>query len=143
VLSVHGPGQDPYAVYVGKFDHKKGIAAIHVGAALPALVSATDPNAVEVQWDEMISVKEAKKQGKQAAAEHASALMERRQAALDGAAQAGSQPGAAGAAPMDAYKQGARAALAATANNPTSRQMVLDQYRRLGVKISDDGEVED
>jgi hypothetical protein len=135
VLSVNVPGKDPYAAYVEKFDHKKGKAGIHESAALPALVSATDPNEVDVQWDEMISAKEAKKQGKQAAAERVNALMERR--------QAGAQPGAAGADPMDTYKQNARAALDATANNPVSRQMVIDQYRRLGVKISETGEVED
>lgn len=51
VLSVRPHGQDPYTVYLPKWDHKKGKATVVYG--MPALVSDGDPNEVEVQWAEM------------------------------------------------------------------------------------------
>jgi hypothetical protein len=139
VLSVHVPGRDPYAVHVGKFKHEKGKVGEFM-AALPALVSATDPSDVVVLWDEMLSSREFSKQVKA----NARGMVAERKAALR-TAQQGGQPGAlpGGVDAMAGYKQSARAALAATANSPASRRMVIGQYRSLGVKISDEGEVED
>jgi hypothetical protein len=137
VLSVHVPGQDPYAVHVEKFNHKKGKAGEYM-AALPAVVSAADPSEVEVLWDEMLSSKEFAKEAKA----NAKQMVADRQAMLE-AAQAGRPGPAGGTGPIEAYKGAAKTALEATAGNPASRQMVIDQYRRLGVKISDDGVVED
>jgi hypothetical protein len=140
VLSVHLPGETPYAVHVIKFDHKKGKVGSYM-AALPALVSATDRNDVEVQWDELLSIRDARKQGKQLAAGYRDAMQER-VAAIQQASQAAAQAGPAGTPGPELYKQSARAALAAVGNSP-QRQMVIEQFRRLGVEISDDGVVED
>jgi len=52
VLSVAVPGRAPYAVYVAKFKIPRKRISIP-GEAMPVLVSATDPRDVEIVWDEM------------------------------------------------------------------------------------------
>jgi hypothetical protein len=134
VLSVHVPGQDPYAVHVEKFDHKKGKAADFM-SVLPALVSITDPNDVEVTWDDLLSSKQYKKQRQ---AEAMAEVAEHRAKILNPGLQ---EPGGAPVGPAEVYKQAARKALATTQG--PGRQMAIEQYRKLGVEISDDGEVKD
>jgi hypothetical protein len=52
VLSVSLPGAGPYAIYVKNFNHQhREYSSYNPG--LPALVSATDPTDVQVQWNEM------------------------------------------------------------------------------------------
>ena len=55
VLAVNIPGRPPYAVLVRHFKFPRRQSDI-TGAGLPALVSATDPNDVDVQWDDVPSV---------------------------------------------------------------------------------------
>jgi hypothetical protein len=131
VLSVHVPGRDPYAVYVEKFDHKKGKASDFM-AALPAEVSASNPTDVEVKWDELLSSREYTRQRRDQALGEAAERMAAYQAAR------GNQPSNA----IEQYRTSARRALEMTRGGP-SRQMVIDQYRQLGVTITDDGEVVD
>jgi hypothetical protein len=141
VLSVHVPGAAPYAVHVPKFDHKDNKAGTYM-AALPALVSAADRNQVEVQWDEIMSTRQARKQGRQMAAARRDEVRERVDA-IKQAAQGSAQPGSGGFySPAEAYKRGARASLARV-TDPAQRQSIIERYRGLGVRISDDGEVED
>ncbi|MDX6581596.1 MAG: hypothetical protein QOI10_780, partial [Solirubrobacterales bacterium] len=55
VLAVNVPGRAPYAVFDRGFKRPRDKAQI-TGDGLPALVSATDPNDVEILWDELPSV---------------------------------------------------------------------------------------
>lgn len=55
VLAVNIPGRPPYAVFVRHFKVPRQHSDI-TGGGLRALVSATDPNDVEVQWDDVPSV---------------------------------------------------------------------------------------
>lgn len=55
VLSVNISGRAPYAVLVRHFKFPRRQSDI-AGGGLPALVSATDPNDVDVQWDDLPSV---------------------------------------------------------------------------------------
>jgi hypothetical protein len=43
---------------------------------------------------------------------------------------------------MEMYKRGARASLAA-ASTPEHRQRVIERFRQLGVRFTNDGEVEE
>ena len=52
VLAVNIPGRAPYAVFVRKLKVPRGRIEI-TGAGLPALVSAGDPNAVTILWNEL------------------------------------------------------------------------------------------
>jgi hypothetical protein len=49
VLSVHVPGQEPYAVYVEKLKQprRSGLASL---VGIPALVSLSDPSDIELDW---------------------------------------------------------------------------------------------
>jgi hypothetical protein len=55
VLAVNVPGSAPYAVYVKKLKRPRAAAAVKTGG-IPALVSSTDPNDVELLWSELPSV---------------------------------------------------------------------------------------
>jgi hypothetical protein len=55
VLAVNVPGRPPYAIFVRNFKFPRTQSDIARGG-LPALVSATDPDDVEVQWNEIPSV---------------------------------------------------------------------------------------
>jgi hypothetical protein len=55
VLAVNVPGRPPYAVFVRSFNFPRSQSDI-AGSGLPALVAATDPDDVEVQWDDVPSV---------------------------------------------------------------------------------------
>jgi hypothetical protein len=54
VLSVNVPGQAPYALFQRRFKRPRGMA----GLIVPALVSSSDPNDVEVLWDELESMRQ-------------------------------------------------------------------------------------
>ena len=56
VLSVTVPGRAPYAIYVRKFRFPRQSRTDYTGAGYPALVSQSDPNDVEILWDEVPSV---------------------------------------------------------------------------------------
>ena len=56
VLSVNVPRRAPYAVYLREFRFPRKSRTDYTGAGYPALVSQSDPNDVEVLWDEVPSV---------------------------------------------------------------------------------------
>jgi hypothetical protein len=140
VLSVTVPGAAPYATHIAKFDHKKGKAATGYMAAMPALVSATDRDDLEVQWDELLSLRQMRKQGKQMAAERIAALQQQQAAVMQAASAPMAPP--TGLDHMESLKHSARVALEAAGDSPY-RKAVIDQFRSVGVKISDAGVVED
>jgi hypothetical protein len=50
VLSVHLPGQEPYAVYIEKLRQPRK-SALARGVGIPALVSLSDPTDIELDWN--------------------------------------------------------------------------------------------
>jgi hypothetical protein len=152
VVSVNVPGRAPYAVYLRKFRFPRGSRTDYTGAGYPALVSESEPNDIEVLWDEVPSVQS------QLSDRIASsvALAESRQAAMTEQWQA-----ALGQAGADAYGGGmspeggaafagamapemrklaadsARRALQYV-QDPAMRKMMIDQYRAAGIEIPED-----
>lgn len=139
VLAVTVPGNEPYAVFVPKFKHVKG-KGLTPGAGLPALVSDSDPNDVEVLWDELLSVRKQAKQTAAAAMQVAQARMESFQ---QGAAAAGATPAGwtaapqAGGTPQEMMAANAKRAID-SATDPKIRSMLIAQFRAAGVEIPDD-----
>jgi hypothetical protein len=152
VLSVNIPGRAPYAVYVPKFRFPRKSRTDYTGAGYPALISASDPNEIEVLWDEVPSVDSQLSDriaSSMALAESRRAAMtERWQAALGeagaDAAGAGMTPegGAqfAGAMTPDMRKlavDSARRALQYV-QDPAMRKSMIEQYRAAGIEIPDE-----
>ncbi len=152
VLSVYVPGRAPYPVFVRDFKVPKDRTRLVLGG-FPALVSAADGRQVEIQWDEAQTFDEmindridaSAQQGDKQRAE----LFAQWQAAT-GQATAG-MPGMPAAADATAAAPGAAPALPPqmremlVANlrnslryvqNPAQRQMILDQYRLMGLTIT-------
>jgi hypothetical protein len=149
VLSVHLPGQEPYAVYKEKFKHPRR-EKLALGAAIPALVSLSDPSDVEVLWKEAAAAGSAQLSGKIAAAQEqmqqASGLEQAMLNAQQEAIKQGPPPGlGAGAAPhinpqmRQMMIQNAKMALANCP--PQMRAMMIQQYRMAGIEIDDQGNV--
>jgi hypothetical protein len=160
VLSVAVPGRSPYAVYVPKFKFPRKHPSVP-GEPLPALVATTDPQDITIVWDEVPGIDEfiatrmadsAQAHGRETAALRAQ-FEDAQAAAL---ARAGyPQPGA----PMPGMPAPGiptpgmpapgmmppemRAMMVANLKramqampNAAQRQMVLDQYRRMGLEIT-------
>jgi hypothetical protein len=174
VLAINIPGRPPYAVFVRKFKFPRQQSDIS-GGGLPALVSATDPNDVEVQWDAVPSVAAQLADRMSASMSAAQDRMARQQSLAaqimatmppHGSREPGdSTPAYPPAGPATtAYPPAgsvatplAGAGLAALAPqmremmidnlrrtlryvaDPAQRQMILDQYRALGVDIDAEG----
>ena len=152
VLSVNVPGRAPYAVFERKFKNprKKGDVS---GAGLPALVSATDPSDVEVQWDELPSLESelgqriADKMGAAAAGMREQQDMQREMADAvkrasanpPGAPPTPGVPAVPGLAPgmQETMAQSAKQALKFV-KDPAQRKMLIDQYRAMGITIEDE-----
>ena len=145
VLSVHVPGQTPYAVFVERFNHEKRVGdARHPG--LPALVSTMDPDDVEVLWQEVPTQEEQKAAGRamgESANQTAEGLEERmRQQTADALAHPTprSVP-AAGASPVPGMDPAMLAEAGRTAlqfvADPAQRQMIIDQYRTMGIELDE------
>jgi len=138
VLAVYVPGRAPYALSKHKFKHKRG-RGMPRGGGLPALVSLGDPADVEVLWDELPSLKEQNRQTVAAAYELRDAQLA--QAMQPWGAAAPPAPGGVPQMGGDAQSmmaQNARAALAAV-QDPAMRQMLIAQYRAMGIQIDDAG----
>jgi hypothetical protein len=143
VLSVHVPGQTPYAVFVEQFQHEKR-AGDSRSPGLPALVSTTDPDDVEVLWQEVPKDREQRAAGRamgKAANRAADGLEERiHQQAADALAGATPPPvPAAGASPVTGMDratltESGRTALKFIAD-PAQRQLIIDQYRTMGIEL--------
>ena len=152
VLSVNVPGRPPYAVYLRKFRFPRKSRTDYTGAGYPALVSESDPNDVEILWDEIPSVQSQLSDriaSSMALAEsRQAATTEQWQAALDqaGADAAGggmsTEGGAdfAGAMGPDMCKLAADSARRALqyVQDPVMRKTMIDQYRAAGIEIPED-----
>jgi hypothetical protein len=149
VLAVNVPGRAPYAVFARKFKFPH-LQADVAGGGLPALVSESDPNDIEVLWDEVPSL------GSQLGTRMADALARTSQATamqeqITGTlGQAGTDsPGAipaSGAAAAEGLAPQMQQLAAASAKralqfvqDPAQRQMLIEQYRAAGI-VLDEGD---
>jgi hypothetical protein len=133
VLAVNVPGRGPYAVLAPKFKFPHLQADVS-GAGLPALVSETDPNDIEVLWDELPSL------GSQLATRMSDA--QARTSPVT-AMQEGAIPASGGAA-LDALPPQMRQLAADNAKralqfvqDPAQRQMLIEQYRAAGIVLDE------
>jgi hypothetical protein len=148
VLAVNVPGRAPYAVLARKFKFPH-LQADLTGAGLPALVSDSDPNDIEVLWDEAPSL------GSQLGTRISDSLARASQVAsleeqITGTlGQVGTDPQGA-SAPSGAAAAGALAPqmqqLAVDSakralqfvQDPAQRQMLIEQYRAAGIVLDED-----
>lgn len=153
VLAVNVPGRGPYAVFARKFKFPHLQADVS-RAGLPALVSESDPNDVQVLWDELPSLGSQlatrmsdSLADAQARTSQATAMEEQITGALGqaGAASQGAFP-ASGAPALGALPQQMRQLAADNAKrtlqfvqDPAQRQMLIEQYRAAGI-VLDEGD---
>jgi hypothetical protein len=149
VLAVNVPGRSPYAVFARKFKFPH-LQADVAGAGLPALVSESDPNEVEVLWDELPSLGSqlaTRMSDSLARASQVPAMQEQITGALGqaGTDSQGAIP-ASGAAALDALGPQMRQLAADNAKralqfvqDPAQRQMLIEQYRAAGI-VLDEGD---
>ncbi len=115
VLSVHVPGQAPYAVYRERF--KLGADLLEpLWMPLPALVSDADRADVEILWDELAG---------------------RDQQLADRVAGSHSLPSVAADQMAQLAVDNAKRALQYV-QDPKLRRMLIDQYRAAGIDVSED-----
>lgn len=149
VLAVNVPGRAPYAVFERSFKRPRDKAGI-TGGGLPALVSATDANDVEILWDELPSVgsqigQRISDRLQDAGAAQAGMEQQMMEAAKQAAASpppdaptpGAMPPGAVGADMQAMLAQNAKAALSMI-KSPRQRKQMIEQYRRAGIEIEDD-----
>jgi len=139
VLAVTVPGRPPYAVLMPKLKHPRMRADV-ARSGLPALVSNTDPNDVEILWEELPSVMDqvgrrmsdsfAASQAQ--AAELESGMMQHVQEAIAKGPPAMPQQNVA----HDMLIQSAKQALQFV-QDPAMRKMMIEQYRAAGIEIDD------
>jgi hypothetical protein len=124
VLAVNVPGRAPYAVFVRKFKFPHLRTDI-TGAGLPALVSESDPNDVEVLWDELPSL------GSQLGTRMSDSL----------AATPASGAAGLGAVPPQMQQLAAENAKRTLqfVQDPAQRRMLIEQYRAAGI-VLDEGD---
>jgi hypothetical protein len=153
VLAVNVPGRAPYAVLARKFKFPH-LQADVTRAGLPALVSESDPNDIEVLWDEVPSI------GSQLATRMSDSLadaqartsqataMEEQITGMLGQAGTGSQgavgaPGAAAPGGLPPQMQQFAADNAKRTlqfvQDPAQRKMLIEQYRAAGI-VLDEGD---
>jgi hypothetical protein len=151
VLAVTVPGSPPYAVLMPKLKHPRMRADV-AGSGLPALVSTTDANDVEILWEELPSVLDQVGQriSDSLAASGAQAeelergMMEQVQEAIAKGpppmpsvqptppAPGMPQQGAAQEMMIQSAKQALR-----FVQDPAMRKMMIEQYRAAGIEIDD------
>jgi hypothetical protein len=131
VLAVNVPGRDPYALFVHKFRFPR-LQHDLSGAGLPALVSAGDPNDVEILWDEVPS---AASQIETRMADSVAGAEARNRPVADMQKQIMDAVGHAETGPPAAIPAAGGAALGAMA--PQMRQMAADNARRTLKYIQD------
>jgi hypothetical protein len=149
VLAVNVPGRSPYAVFARKFKFPRHQAEL-TGAGLPALVSESDPNDIEVLWDEMPSLGSqigTRMSDSLARSSQATAMQEQISGALGqaGTDSQGAIP-ASGAAALGAMAPQMRQLAADSAKralqfvqDPAQRKMLIEQYRAAGI-VLDEGD---
>lgn len=152
VVSVSVPGRAPYAVYLRKLRFPRKSRTDYTGAGYPALISESDPNDIEILWDEVPSVQsqlsDRMASSMSLAESRQAALTEQWQAALG---QAGADPAGGGMTPEGGQAfasamgpemrklaaDSARRALQYV-QDPAMRKMMIDQYRSAGIEIPED-----
>ena len=143
VLSVAVPGRAPYAVYVQKFKVPRKHLSIP-GEPIPATVSASDPQKVDILWNEapglMDQVAARMADSARATSTVQEGMMAQYQAVAD---QAMANPAAAAASAPSGMPPAARQMLIdnlkrslAYVTDPAQRQLMLDQYRTMGLDIT-------
>jgi hypothetical protein len=149
VLAVNVPGRAPYAVFARKFKFPH-LQADVAGGGLPALVSESDPNEIEVLWDEVPSLGsqlETRMADALARTSQATAMQEQitgtlGQAGTDspGAIPASGAAAAEGLAPQmqQLAADSAKRALQFV-QDPAQRRMLIEQYRAAGI-VLDEGD---
>jgi hypothetical protein len=152
VLAVNIPGRAPYAVFERKYKRPRDKAQI-TGSGVPAMVSATDPNDIEILWDELPSAESQIGQrisdrlhvAEAGMAAQAGIAQQMTEAAKQAAANPPAQAPTPGAMPPGAVGTDMKAMLAQNAKaslsmikNPKQRKQMIEQYRRAGIEIEDD-----
>jgi hypothetical protein len=143
VLSVAVPGQAPYAVYVQKFKIPRKHHSIP-GEPIPATVSASDPQKVEILWDEapglMDQVAARMADSSQATGKVQEAMQAQYQAAAD---QAMANPAATAASAPIGMPPAARQMMIDNlkrsltyVTDPAQRELMLNQYSTMGLDIT-------
>jgi hypothetical protein len=147
VLAVNIPGRPPYAVFKDKFKHPDGKGGLE-GGGLPALVSTSDPNDVEVLWDELLSPRKQDRQTRNAALADRDARLaqftSRAAEVASGPPPAPPAPNLLGAPqiPAEAREQMIRNAQIALRSVPAEmRSTIIEQYRLAGITIDENGNV--
>jgi hypothetical protein len=157
VLSVAVAGRPPYPVYLEKFKFPRRRLSLP-GEPMPALVSATDPRAVEILWTEMPTLMEQAaarmSDGMRANQQLHAGLAQHYQAAVDQAVAAGPPPPPPGGWSAGGYPPGvpvpgtgippqARQLLLENLRramlympDPAKRQLLIDQYRTMGLEVT-------
>lgn len=131
VLAVNIPGRAPYAVYRRKFKFPR-LQRDLTGAGLPALVSAGDPDDVEILWDEVGSV----------ASQMATRISD---SGRDAAARNSPVTAASGADAPETQASQMRQMAVDNAKrtlqfvrDPAQRKMLIEQYRAAGIILDED-----
>jgi hypothetical protein len=147
VLAVNVPGKSPYAVFARKFKFPH-LQADVAGAGLPSLVSESDPNDIEVLWEEVPSLGSqvaTRMSDSLARTSPATAMQEQISAALGqaGTDSRGAIP-ASGAAALGAVAPQMQQLAADNAKrtlqfvqDPAQRQMLIEQYRAAGIVLDE------
>lgn len=151
VLAVNVPGREPYAVLMPKLKHPRMRADV-ARSGLPALVSDTDANDVEILWDQLPSVLDQVGQrmsdslaasGAQAAELERGMMEQVQEAIAKGPPPMPSVPPTPPAPGMpqqgaahDMLIQSAKQALRFV-QDPAMRKMMIEQYRAAGIEIDD------
>jgi hypothetical protein len=137
----------PYAVFKDKFKHPDGKGGLE-GSGLPALVSTSDPNDVEVLWDELLSPRKQDRQTRNAALADRDARLaqfaSRAAEVASGPPPAPPAPNLLGAPqiPAEAREQMIRNAQIALRSVPAEmRSTIIEQYRLAGITIDENGKV--
>ncbi|HKD97549.1 MAG TPA: hypothetical protein VKB69_08080 [Micromonosporaceae bacterium] len=139
VLAVNVPGRAPYAVFDPGFKVPRGQGFL--GGCLPALVSAADPKQVEILWSEAPTLAETVAtrvaEAQRRADDQTAALGDQIRAATQQAMQGVAGGPAVQAQMREVIVNNLRASLRYV-TDPAHRQMMIDQYRAIGIEITPD-----
>jgi hypothetical protein len=145
VLSVTVPGRAPYAVFVSKFKTPRKHTVLP-GEAMPVAVSMSNPQDVEVLWHEMpglgdqigARINDAMQANERLAATLGAQMQAAQAQAIAAYQTGGAPPPGAGSVPpamRQTMVENLRRALAYMPD-PAARQMMLNQYRAMGIDIT-------
>jgi hypothetical protein len=150
VLAVTVPGRTPYVVLARKFKKARDKGDI-AGAGLPGLVSSSDPQDVEILWDEVPSVSSQIGQRVSDALQGVQSEQQDLEAGMNDLIQraiaAGPPPGIAPSgdpamptpnpAAQEMMKENAKRALQFV-SDPAMRKTMIEQYRAAGIDVEEE-----